>query len=257
MYPSFKIFGVITLRPYSLFMLLGAGVCILLFLFLTFKRHKGKTDENIFAFIMLIIAMAAAIPAAIVFDSLFHWAERGAFIISGSTFYGGLLFAIALFPLLLLIKKNRAVSIYERLADLAPGIPAGHFFGRIGCFFDGCCFGAPTNGPFGVVFPEGSFPYEFYGGPVAIHPTQLYEAAALAVIFLILFFWGKKNAFPLYLMLYGVARFILECFRSDSRGSLFGLPLSPAQIISIVLILLGEAIWLIRIVRRLKKAKTG
>ena len=237
------------MRPYALLMLLGAGACIGLFVGLTFKRHKGKYDENIFALEMLFIAMAAAVPAAMVVDTLFHIPDRGGFVLGGATFYGGLLCALVIWPLLLLIKKKRTVSIYQRLCDIAPGIPLGHMFGRIGCFFDGCCFGAPTSGPFGVVFPEGSHPYEFYGGPVAIHPTQLYEAFALLLIFVIILLLGKKNGFPLYFILYGIARFTIECFRADSRGSLFGLPLSPAQLISVVLILLGECLWLARIVR--------
>ena len=122
-------------------------------------------------------------------------------------------------------------------------------FGRIGCFFDGCCFGSPTRGIFGVTFPEGSLPYHFYGESVAIHPTQLYEAFALLLIFLIVLLLGKRNGFPLYLMLYGAARFVIECFRGDVRGSILGLPLSPAQIISVVLILLGECLWLARLVK--------
>ena len=105
MFRSFQIFG-IAIRPYVLLMLLGAGACIGVFLALTFKRHRGKTDENIFAFEMLLIAMAAALPAAMVVDSLFHIADRGGFVLGGSTFYGGLLFALALWPLLLLFKKR-------------------------------------------------------------------------------------------------------------------------------------------------------
>ena len=219
MYPSFTVSGY-TFYFYPIFMIVGAAVCIGIFVGLTYFRHRKRGAEN-----------------------------GGKFIFGGATFYGGLLCALALWPILLLFWRRRTVSVYERLCDLAVAIPAGHFFGRIGCYFGGCCFGAPTNGPFGVVFPEGSAPYEFYGGPVAIHPTQLYEAAALLLIFAILFFFGKKNAFPLYLILYGVARFIIECFRADDRGGLFGLPLSPAQIISIVLILLGETILLVRAIR--------
>lgn len=249
MYPSFTVAG-FTLYNYSIMIVLGAGTCIGIFVGLTFYRHRGKGAENGFAIGMLAIAMAAAWPAAMVFDSLFKIAENGGkFILKGATFYGGLLCALAIWPLLLLTWRKRTVTIYERLADIAPGIPAGHFFGRIGCFLGGCCFGAPTDGPFGVVFPEGSMPYEFYGGPTAVHPTQLYEAAALLLIFVILFFWGKKNAFPLYLILYGLARFGIEFLRADDRGFIPGIPLSPAQFISIVLIFLGEGILLYRVIK--------
>lgn len=247
MLPSFQLFG-ITLRPYSLLMIVGVCAMFAVFTALSFRRRKG-TDENLFAIEMLLIATAAALPAAMVFDSLFHWMERGEFRFAGATFYGGLIVALPLFALLLSFKKRRAVPIYTRLCDLAPGIAAGHCLGRIGCFFGGCCFGAPTQGPFGVIFPEGSLPYEFYGGEIAIHPTQLYEAAFLFVLFLVLI--KPKHAFPLYLILYGAGRFLLEFLRNDDRGDM-GI-FSPAQYISLVLILCGIVLlWAGK--RRTKKA---
>lgn len=232
-----KIFS-LTLYPYSLFTVSGGAVCFLLFMLLTFKRHKREQGENLFVLQMLVIALAAALPSAMLFDSLFKLGE-GKFELKGATFYGGLLGALALFPLLLAPRVKRKVSVYARLCDLAPCIPAGHFFGRIGCFFGGCCFGSPTDGVFGVTFPAGSLPYEYYGGFVSVHPTQLYEAAYLAAIAAFLFFAAKKHAFPLYLILYGAGRLFIEFFRNDDRGFIAGLPLSPAQLVSVILIIAG------------------
>lgn len=228
-------------------MIAGAFVSLGLFALFSFRRHKTHRDENLFAIEMLILAMAAALPAAMVFDSLFKMQQTGIFKIQGATFYGGLIGALALFPLLLLLKRNRKVTVYERLCDLAPAIPAGHCLGRLGCFLGGCCFGKPTEGSWGIVFPQGSMPYEFYGGEVAIHPTQLYEAAYLLVLFIVLAVFTKRTSFPLYLILYGVGRFIIEFFRADDRGSLFGFELSPAQIISIILIVIGILLFSIRL----------
>lgn len=253
MFPSFTVFGA-AVHPYSLLMLAGAIACVAVYSVLSFRRH-GDYRENIFALEMLFIATAAALPAAIFFDALFKLPERGALVFRGATFYGGVLSAIGVWCLLLLCKRRRQVSLYERLADLAPGIALGHFFGRIGCFLGGCCYGAPTESVFGVVFPEGSPPALQFGA-TPVHPTQLYEAAALFVIFFILLGWGRKNAFPLYAILYGSARFVLEFFRADDRGTLFGLALSPAQILSLALILLGEILWLVRIVKEAKRLGT-
>lgn len=241
MISEFKIFG-ITFYPYSLFMIAGAVVCFLLFMLLTFKRHKNLSGENAFALQMLVVSLGMAVPSAMLVDSLFKYFETGTFKLGGATFYGGLLFSIALFPALLALKKKRKVSVYERLCDLAPCIPAGHCLGRIGCFFGGCCFGSPTDSVLGVVFPEGSLPYDFYGGAVKIHPTQLYEAAFLAVLFVFLLFAGKNKSLPLYFILYGVGRLFIEFFRNDDRGTLYGLPMSPAQFISAVLIVAGAVI---------------
>lgn len=250
---SIRIFG-LTLYPYSLFMIAGACVCLGLFAFTTVRHRKDCAEENAFAIEMLIVSIAAALPAAILLDALFKWGEYGKFRFKGATFYGGLLGGIAIFPLLLSLRKNRRVSVYDRLCDLAPCIPAGHFFGRIGCFLGGCCFGSPTDCIFGVTFPPGSVPYEFYGGLVSVHPTQLYEAAALAWLTAFLFF-VKKNRFALYLMLYAVIRFHVEFFRADDRGTFFELPLSPAQVISIFLFLLGGVISFIGIFRKRRSGR--
>ena len=58
---------------------------------------------------------------------------------------------------------------------LAPTVGLGIGLGRIGCFLNGCCFGTPTDLPWGVTFPEGSIPdYIFHNQ--AIHPAQLYSS---------------------------------------------------------------------------------
>ncbi len=240
MKPTFEIAG-ITYYPYSLLMIAGAVVCFLLFMSVSFIRHKNIFSENLFAMQMLVISMGAALPAAMIADSLFKMTKTGVFELGGATFYGGLLFAVALYPLFLALKRNRTVTVYERLCDLAPCIPAGHCLGRIGCFLGGCCFGSPTDSIFGVVFPEGTIPYEYYGGAVSVHPTQLYEAAYLLALSVFLFVLAKKHAFPLYFILYGAGRIFIEFFRNDNRGGI-GLPLSPAQLISVLLIIIGSVI---------------
>ncbi len=244
----FSVAGIV-FYPYSLFMIAGVGALLGLFTAITLKRHPGKSDENTFVIEMLIICTAAALPAAVLFDALFHFIETGKFTFGGATFYGGLLGALALFPPLLAIRRERTVTIYDRLCDLAPCIAAGHCLGRIGCFFGGCCFGKPTDSFLGVVFPEGSMPYEFYGGAVAVHPTQLYEAAFLALLALFLWKPAKRDAFPLYLILYGIWRFFLEFLRGDDRGAFPLLPLTPAQGISVLLVLLGATLLTVRLIR--------
>lgn len=249
--PSFTLFG-LTFYPYTLFLIAGVGVTVGLFAGLTVHRHRGLTGENSFAIEALLIALAAAFPAAMLLDALFKFAEYGEFVFGGATFYGGLLGALAIFLPILRFKKGRTVSVSERLSDLAPCIPAGHCLGRIGCFFGGCCYGKPTDCAFGVVFPEGSIPYEHYGGAVKIHPTQLYEAVFLLLLAFFLWRFAKKRAFPLYCILYGVFRFLIEFLRDDDRGAL--LPgLSPAQILSLLLVAVGAALLLFYAVRRTKK----
>lgn len=247
---SFTLFG-LTFYPYTLLMIAGVGLTVGLFAGITVHRHKGLGEENSFAIEALLIALAAALPAAMLLDALFKWVERGEAVFGGATFYGGLLCALPLFSAVLRFKKGRAVPLRERLSDLAPCIPAGHALGRIGCFLGGCCFGKPTDCIFGVVFPAGSLPYEHYGGAVKIHPTQLYEAVFLALLAFCLWRFSKKNAFPFYLIFYGAFRFLIEFLRDDDRGSLIP-GLSPAQFLSILLLLLGAALLVYPHLRRRK-----
>ena len=238
MCPSVTVLG-FTLYPYSLCMVAGAGLAIALFLLRIIKGHIGGREERFYAVQTLIIAMAAGIPAAMLADSLFKWWETGVFRLQSATFYGGAIFGCAVWAVMLSMRRRRTEPVSGWFDALAPCIAAGHAVGRIGCFFGGCCYGLPTDLPVGVVFPEGSPPYAAYG-PLPLHPTQLYEAAFLLLVFFLLMTMPPKGAFFRYLILYGAGRFLIEFLRADDRGILpcFSL-FTPAQTISLVLILIG------------------
>ena len=146
-----------------------------------------------------------------------------------------------------------------RVSDLAsPAIILGLFFGRLGCYLNGCCYGKATDSSFGVRFPIGSVPWRQQfdahvirgGQPMhAVHPTQLYESLSCLVIFTVLYYVvrpRKRNdgqVFGAMLVLYAVTRSLLEILRDDERGVLFGW-LSTSQIISGPLFALGVyALW--------------
>ena len=106
----------------------------------------------------------------------------------------------------------------------------GYAFGRIGCFLNGCCFGLPTNLPWGVVFPPGSLA-DFYCHGERLHPTELYSSFSGLLIFIILallyrhkkfngqiLFWG--------LILYSIYRFLVEFLR---YSPIHWLGLTPSQ----------------------------
>lgn len=245
---SFTVFG-FTVYPYTVCMVLGAGCVIAVFAVRTFRGHAGEREAGLYALQTLIVAMAAGLPAAIFADSLFKWWETGEFAIRGTTFYGGLLFSCLMWSLLLLPKRRRVGPVSQWFDTIAPGIAAGHSIGRIGCFLGGCCYGSPTDLPIGVVFPEGSLPYEMYGA-TPLHPTQLYEAAFLVILFLVLITMPREGAFARYLVLYGTARFLIEFLRADDRGTVPFLPFSPAQALSLLLILIGAAILIFHTVRQ-------
>jgi phosphatidylglycerol:prolipoprotein diacylglycerol transferase len=168
----------------------------------------------------------------------------------GYAYYGGFLFAVAFS---VYYTRKHAMG-WLRTADLAaPAIALGLFFGRLGCFLNGCCYGKPTSGPLGVVFPRGGDTWRAQveahlihpsQEALPVHPTQLYEAFGCLALFAILYFGVARRAhrqgdvIAWLLVGYGILRSACEVFRDDDRGVLFGW-LSTSQIISAPLILFG------------------
>src|SRR3954447_25768513 len=156
---------------------------------------------------------------------------------SGGVFYGGLILAVSV--ALWYIRKI-GLPLWTTCDVFAPGIALGHVVGRMGCFFAGCCYGKPTSVPWAITFTD---PYAAanVGTPlnIPLHPTQLYEAGAEALILVLLLATesrGKRypgRTFWLYMLFYAISRYIIEMFRDDPRGTV-GM-FSTSQFISIVL----------------------
>ena len=151
----------------------------------------------------------------------------------GMVFYGGFLGGAA--AVVIYSKHSKALE-YPNTMDLyAAVIPLFHTFGRIGCFLGGCCYG--KEWPWGFAVRENPYIPEM-AGPVRI-PVQLIEAGCNLIIFIVIAVLFIKNKYSgklifIYMLLYPVARFILEFFRGDElRGILFGI--STSQYISIIL----------------------
>jgi phosphatidylglycerol---prolipoprotein diacylglyceryl transferase len=157
---------------------------------------------------------------------------------SGGVFYGGLILAVTV--ALWYIRKI-GLPLWTTCDVFAPGIALGHVIGRFGCLFAGCCFGKPTTKPWGITFTD-PFAAANVGTPlgVPLHPTQLYEAGAEFLILLLLLGTEKRGraysgrTFWLYMLLYGISRFIIEFYRGDERGTV-GM-FSTSQFISILLV---------------------
>ena len=158
---------------------------------------------------------------------------------SGGVFYGGLILAVVV--ALWYIRRHR-LPVWDTCDAFAPAIALGHAVGRLGCLAAGCCFGAPTDLPWGITFTDPAAAANV-GTPLhqSLHPTQLYESGAeLLVLALLIATERRGRPFPgrtfwLYLLLYGVTRFIIEFFRGDARGLVFGV-LSTSQFISLIVI---------------------
>ena len=154
--------------------------------------------------------------------------------ISGMVFYGG--FFGALVVLLIYCKFNKDVSRNDIFDIFAVSVPFFHAFGRVGCFFAGCCYGVECN--FGITTYLNTSPTH-YG--ISRFPVQLIEALVNLLIFMVLIILYKRKKLLgklilIYMALYAPARFVLEIFRGDKvRGFVFSL--STSQFISLLIIL--------------------
>lgn len=186
---------------------------------------------------------------------------RAVFIWQGGlVFYGGL--AGGLLGAWAYAALNRIPKL--ALADAAaPYLALGEAITRIGCFLNGCCWGAVSNVPWAVAFPRNSPPFRQHvleglldntaSRSMPVHPTQLYMVIALVAVFFALKRLNARSPFPGaaalgYLLAYGVIRFVVESFRGDSARSVAGLTVS--QTISGVLAILSISVFLVISLRR-------
>lgn len=243
--------------------------------FLYFKTKKWDISSKQMDKLIIILGISGIIfyLAASLFDSLFQVLKGNAWEEGGITFLGGAISAIISFSLLFwfLLKEKRG-ELRKYLNVIVGGIVLGHAFGRIGCFCAGCCFGEITDSFLGIVFPEDSAPFNYalnhylklgktleeaklLAFDTKILPTQLIEAGFLFILFGTLNII-KKYQFEVYLLSYGIFRFILEFFRADDRGSLFGF-FSPSQWLSLLLIVAGIISIILLLIQKKTKLRTN
>lgn len=166
---------------------------------------------------------------------------------AGGVFQGGLI--VALLVAYWFMRSRKLPPL--RTADaFGPALALGHGIGRIGCFSAGCCWGAACGRPWAVTFTNPDA-HQLTGVPLnrPLHPTQLYEAGAEALIFGVLYWqFHQKHRdgqiIGLYLVLYSVARFVLEFYRDHQQANPLDGPFTSTQWISLALLVVGG--WLLR-----------
>ncbi|MCB9654737.1 MAG: prolipoprotein diacylglyceryl transferase [Deltaproteobacteria bacterium] len=183
----------------------------------------------------------------------------------GFVFYGGFLAAVA-FSIIYARRKKWSFLLVSDV--LIPSVALGHFFGRIGCFAAGCCWGQATGPdfPLAVQFPAGSLIYNAMlrerviaassAFTIHVHPVQLYESFGELLLFFVLIFVRTKKRFHgqvllTYLFIYPILRTSLEFIRGDkARGENVLLGLSTSQLISVFVALCAVGLLTTLIVRR-------
>lgn len=248
MYPDLIDIGFLHLKTYGMCMALGFIAAVWVLNMISSRRDLAD--------LMMYLLISGVIGSRIAYV-IENWRQFSLDFFSvfrvwegGLVFYGGLILSLIVFVCWVKAKGEN----FLRIADLfAVVLPLGHAFGRIGCFFYGCCYGKISESSLAVVFPRHSPAWfeQLNNGLIdaeaqcslPVLPTELFESAALLVLFAVLLLvYRRYKTFTagLYLIGYGVLRFCMEYLRGDPRAAVG--PFSIGQTISFGIVALGIGI---------------
>lgn len=236
MYPELFHIGSITIYTYAFCIALGTLVASL------YLKRRVKTELGIVTlsnnFIYLVFI------AGFIGGKVFYYLEKPNYYFNNpklllNNFSGGFVFYgsfVTITPVVIWYLKKHKIPLLPMLDILAITTLIVHAIGRVGCFFGGCCYGKPTDTFIGMAFPKTK--------GIEVHPSQLYEILVLIIIMSIILFLKKRQQFKgqlflSYIMLYAIARSILELFRGDNRGSIIKDVLSHSQFIGLLILILA------------------
>ncbi len=228
---------------YSYGVLLAAAYLVALQLAVVRARHRGLDGTKVMDLgIYLIIAALVGAKLMLVLVDFQYFRSQPRELLSlvraGGVFYGGLLAALGV---AIFLVRRYQLRIWTTADLFAPGIALGHVVGRLGCLMAGCCYGTPTTMPWAITFTN-PLAASNVGTPLGIplHPTQLYDAGAELLILIILLVTERRGkafegrTFWLYMLLYGISRFVVEFYRGDDRGTVMGV--STSQFVSLLVV---------------------
>lgn len=239
MYPVlFEVFGV-PVRSYGLMLVFGFILAIVLA-----WRRGAKYGADLDTILDLgVVLLVSGVIGARIGWVLQEWPSYRANPISvlyiwqgGLTYYGGLAAGVLAG---LWYSHRRRISFW-RWADLcAPSIALGYAVARIGCFLNGCCYGSPTDLPWGCTFrtPDGLTPPS--------HPSQLYATLVNLAIAGVLLWWDRRDGkqgqiFWGFLLLHGLYRFLDEFTRAGTTSTyLIPRLLTDAQAVALLVVVIG------------------
>jgi phosphatidylglycerol:prolipoprotein diacylglycerol transferase len=243
LYPFIHI-GPLTLGTYGLMVAAGL-ICAFFILRADFARRGVSADAEAIIGITGLAGLAGS--------RLYHLLESPTeffadpwpqlFSTMGFAFVGAI---IGGFLALVTLAKRFRMSVLLMLDAASPAAAMGYGIGRIGCLISGDGdYGIPTSLPWGMSFPNGIVPTT-----ERVHPTPIYEFLVAILIFWILWRLGARGLkthapngiiFAAYLVLTGIARFLVEIIRINPR-SFYGL--TNAQAASVVSVIAGAALFL-------------
>ncbi len=241
MHPIIFELGPIKLYSFGLMVVLGfiAGS----YLSANLARKRGLPGEA-FLDAAVVILFSSILGARLLFV-LLNWetfsrdvSHIGAIWQGGMSFHGGAAAGIISGSLYM---RWRRIPILAMADAAGPGLALGYAIGRVGCFLNGCCYGVPTDLPWGMPFREGQVGLHY-------HPTQLYALGinlVLAALLARAYLRPHRNGqiLALYLGGYSVYRFAIEALRKGVTADVFAFGLTEAQAFSFLVIGLSVVWW--------------
>lgn len=229
--------GPFTIHMYGLMIGIGFAAA---YLICCVRAKKRGLSEDILWGILLCAVLGILTGSRILYyiisipkirqDPSILWNFKNGYVV-----YGGIIFGV-LYGYLYCKKKQVSFLKYFDLA--MPAVAVAQGFGRIGCFFAGCCYGRQTDSWFHIIYTHS----DFAPNHVPLIPTQLISSAGNFCIAGFLFWYSAKTkkdgtVGAMYMILYSVGRFYIETLRNDFRGAWGGW--STSQLISVAIFILG------------------
>jgi phosphatidylglycerol:prolipoprotein diacylglycerol transferase len=212
------IYGPFSIHSFGL--LIAIGLIVFVWLASRHPWRKKLVNENQFINIICISIVIGVLGGRLLYV-ITEWKSIGFFLEifalwqGGFSLLGSILAIVLVLPLYLRSHNIRILPFFDLLALFAPLLQA---IARLGCFFAGCCYGLPTVLPWAIVYQASDAI-----GPacIGLHPTQLYSAGLLFLIFLVLYFIVQHRITKagqllcIYLILVSIERFVVDFFRGD------------------------------------------
>ncbi|WP_027623604.1 prolipoprotein diacylglyceryl transferase [Clostridium lundense] len=247
------LFEVLGIKVYGYGTMIALGILSALLLLNYRVRNKNYNEDDIFN--MSIIAIISGVIGGkllyiiteikdIISDPSILKNVGNGFVIYGAIIGG----AVAVY----LFCKKKHWEPLKVFDTVIPTVSLAQGFGRIGCFFAGCCYGKATTLSIGVEFTNSPF----VSSGVIRHPTQIYSAIFDFLLTFFLLWYDKKErksgrVFSAYVIIYSIGRIIVEFFRDDPRG-VVGV-LSTSQFISLFTVIIGIIIFNLDKFKKLKQ----
>lgn len=241
MYPDLLNIGPFQIYTYGLFVAVGlvVGLIIAVYMGKTEGFHAGRILDM--GFIIILWAIIGSRMAYVLQDISYyrhHLLDILKIWQGGLVFSGGLLIA----ALAMVWYLRHHLLPFWKVGDLfAPAVCIGQAIGWIGCFMAGCCYGTPTDLPWGVVFTD---PHTLAPRNIPLHPTQLYASVSDIIIFVVLLVLRAKKKFEgqvflWFLILDSTSLLFIERLRGDNRGLIPGTGMTLTQFTALIILLAG------------------